>query len=115
MMANCRRCLGLQSTLAPASVRTQNPVSVGKNVVIAGRETWGRRRICQSAAAIVAPEFPADTIASARLSATSVAATLTEWLGFLLQLWVALSSMASTVSQAIMRIGRALNFRRPSY
>ena len=49
----------MQSTLAPASVRTQKPVRVGKNVVMAGRETCGRRRICQSAAAIVAPEFPA--------------------------------------------------------
>lgn len=41
MIANCKRCLGLQSTFAPASVMTQNPWSVGMSVVIAGRDTPG--------------------------------------------------------------------------
>ncbi len=72
----------MQSTLAPASAMTQKPVKVGKKVVIAGRDTWGRRRMCHNAAAIVAPEFPAETTASAFFSDTRRVATIMEELGF---------------------------------
>src|SRR5258705_319495 len=39
MTANWKRCLGLQSTLAPMSRTMQEPSNVGKRVAMAGRES----------------------------------------------------------------------------
>jgi hypothetical protein len=48
MTANWRRCLGLQSTLAPTSKRTTAlPTKVGMRAAMAGRDTPGKRRRCQ--------------------------------------------------------------------
>src|SRR5437899_657470 len=78
MTANCRRCHGLGSTLAPASRRIVNFLRFGSTAAIAGRSTPGSTPITNIEIAIAAPVFPAEIKAAALPSLTSSAATLSE-------------------------------------
>src|SRR5881628_3697395 len=78
MTANCRRCHGLGSTLAPASRRIVNFLRFGSTAAIAGRSTPGSTPITNIDIAIAAPVFPAEIKAAALPSLTSSAATLSE-------------------------------------
>src|ERR1039458_5456957 len=65
---------GVHSTLAPESTSTAGALpGRGIGVAMQGRTTLGRRPIRSSADAIVAPVFPAETMADARPSRTSSA------------------------------------------
>src|SRR5579872_1742697 len=61
MYANCTKYSGLQSGFAPKSRQKNDPVVVGKKLPIAGRITPGTRPTIIVAAAITAPELPAET------------------------------------------------------
>ena len=71
---------GVHSALAPESSRTvgQSRLRLGMGVAMAGRITLGRRPIRSRAEAIVAPVFPADTMAMALPSRTASAARTRE-------------------------------------
>ena len=56
---------GLESTFAPTSRKYVNPVCVGTMEPRAGRSTPLIRPWTNSAVAMIAPEFPAETQASA--------------------------------------------------
>src|SRR2546427_11180745 len=64
MTANCRRCHGLGSTLAPASRRIVNFLRFGSTAAIAGRSTPRSTPITNIEIAIAAPPFPAPTHAA---------------------------------------------------
>ena len=74
--------LGPASAFAPASMRTLRPRFVGMTIAIPGRCTPGRRRMCSSDAASIAPVFPAETTASASPSATARTARTSDESGF---------------------------------
>src|SRR5438093_548737 len=78
MTANCRRCHGFGSTLAPASRRIVNFLRFGRTAAIAGRSTPGSTPITNIEITIAAPVFPAETKAVAFPSFTSSAATLSD-------------------------------------
>src|SRR2546430_706928 len=78
MTANCRRCHGFGSTLAPASRRIVNFLRFGRTAAIAGRSTPGSTPITNMEIAIAAPVFPAEMRAAALPSFTSPAATLSD-------------------------------------
>src|SRR2546422_5994522 len=78
MTANCRRCHGFGSTLAPASRRIVNFLRFGRTAAIAGRSTPGSTPITNIEITIAAPVFPAETKAVAFPSFTSSAATRSE-------------------------------------
>src|SRR6185436_19946535 len=63
--ANCASTVGFGSTLAPMSSSAHSPALVAKVVTMAGRSTPGSRPSTNRPHAIIAPEFPADTTASA--------------------------------------------------
>src|SRR5438046_2581567 len=65
MTANCRRCHGFGSTLAPASRRIVNFLRFGRTAAIAGRSTPGSTPITNIEITIAAPVFPAETKAVA--------------------------------------------------
>ena len=83
MMANCSKNLGRQSTFAPTSSSRTGlwGTCVGNNAPIAGRSTPGKRPRRKRAAAIAAPECPAETTALACLRLTKFIATAIEELG----------------------------------
>ncbi len=66
MMPNSNRCLGLQSTLAPASTSRHGFFAVGISAPMVGRPTFGSLPRINVAAERTAPVFPALTNASAR-------------------------------------------------
>src|SRR4051794_22630151 len=74
MYANCSRCSGLTSTLAPQSRRRTGPPGMGSSTARAGRYTPRRRLIARVDAASVGPVLPAETSASAWPSPTALAA-----------------------------------------
>src|SRR4030095_12709012 len=74
MRANCRRCCGRHSTLAPASSRTAGRSRVGMAVASAGRSTPGIIPNATCVANTVAPVWPALNSASASRPATRAAA-----------------------------------------
>ncbi len=76
--ANCTRCFGRHSTLAPTSSSTAEPRRVGMVAASAGRSTPSSMPRCPYAAMTVAPVCPALKKASARPAATSAAAMATE-------------------------------------
>ena len=61
MWANWTRCSGRASAFAPASIRIETPPIAGRGTAIPGRWTSGSRRSSTSAAASMAPVFPAET------------------------------------------------------
>ena len=65
MRPKCNRCLGLQSTLAPASTITVPLPRLGTTTRIAGRATCESVPMTNMPRAIMAPELPALTTASA--------------------------------------------------
>ena len=83
MTANCSKNLGRQSTIAPTSRINTCLLAriVGNTAPIAGRSIPGSRPKRNKAAAIAAPEWPADTTASACFCLTKSIATLIEALG----------------------------------
>src|SRR2546425_597149 len=78
MTANCTRCSGRQSMLAPTSSQTEGPFRLGTTAHKAGRSTPSRTPQVILTVAITAPVFPALTTPEARPSRTRVAATLME-------------------------------------
>ena len=81
--ANCTRCDGLQSTLAPASTRRQSSRAVGSSAPTGGRSTPGSGRSVKSDEAMTAPVDPALTNASASPSLCSRSPTTIDDSGFL--------------------------------
>ena len=83
MTANCSKNLGRQSTFAPTSSISTGLLAtiVGSTAPIAGRSIPGSRPKRRRAAAIAAPEWPADTTASACFCLTKFIATLMEAFG----------------------------------
>src|SRR5207245_958039 len=79
MTANCRRCHGFGSTLAPASRRIVNFLRFGRTAAIAGRSTPGSTPITNIEITIAAPVFPAETRAVAFPSFTSATTTAGPW------------------------------------
>src|SRR5438034_4512809 len=63
-MANCARCKGLHSELAPASNKRKYFCGVGSTVAIAGRSTFSNGRSLTVAAATRPPVLPREIIAS---------------------------------------------------
>src|SRR2546427_57899 len=74
MTANCRRCHGFGSTLAPASRRIVNFLRFGRTAAIAGRSTPGSTPITRAAA-------PAPATATAGAWSPPMASTATFRLG----------------------------------
>src|SRR5215472_15576478 len=76
--ANWPRYSGRESTLAPTSRKYVGRPAVGRIVPSAGRSTPRIRPCTKSAAAMIAPELPADTHAAASPCRQSRAQTLIE-------------------------------------
>ena len=84
MTANCTRCSGLESTLAPTSSKTEMPpLALGNGAARATRSTDSSVPNKNLATVMTAPVFPALTRPSALASRTSRAATCTELSFFL--------------------------------
>src|SRR5439155_365235 len=66
MTANCTRCSGLQSMLAPTSSQTDGPLRFGTTAHRAGRSTPSRTPQIILTVVITAPVFPALTTPAAR-------------------------------------------------
>ena len=97
--ANCTRCSGLQSMLAPTSSQTEGPLRFGTTAHKAGRSTPSRTPQIILTVVITAPVFPALTTPAARPSRTRVAATRMEE-SFLRRKAVTGDSCISTTSLA---------------
>ena len=94
--ANCNRCSGSESTLAPRSSIWQWPDTVGMAVQMAGRSTPGRVLSTKRLTAIRAPVLPALTAAWARPSLTILMATRMEESFFWRRATATESSMATS-------------------
>src|SRR5438477_505582 len=85
---------GFESTLAPTSRKYAKPFCVGTIEPRAGRSTPLIRPWIKSAAAMMAPEFPAEVQPSARPSLHRRAQTAIDESGLLRTAWAGCSSMA---------------------
>ena len=108
MMANCNKCSGVLSMLAPKSnTQVKPPSDVGKNLAIAGRSMPSMVFKTNFAVAINAPVLPADTAASAKPSFTWLMATRIEE-SFLWRKALRGSSSMSTTSEACITLMRSI-------
>jgi len=104
---NCNNISAVHSAFAPESSKTLgfDAPNTGSGVAIAGRATPLIRPMRNSAAAIVAPVFPAPTMAQAAPSRTASAARTTDE-SFILRTLVPASAPMAMTSDAAM-IGRS--------
>jgi len=112
-MANCTRYSGLGSVFAPMSSRMQGVGEAGQIVPRAGRSRPRMRPRAKSAAAITAPELPAEAKASALPSFTSRAPTSMEFSFFCLTAMVC-SVMLTTSGAWTTVMGRLPTLWRAS-
>ena len=115
MCANWSRYSGRASAFAPASMRTVGPARAGITTAIAGRRTPGRRRMCRSDAASIAPVLPAETTASASPSATARTARTSEESGLARTAstgWSSISMRSRGLDEPADRACRGLEPRR---
>ena len=97
IIANCCRYWGLQSTLAPQSINSTGPFTVGRIGANAGLFTPFIRRTISVAPASTAPVLPAETNASAPPFATSSSAFTSDESFFLFIAMVGCSSHDITI------------------